>query len=45
MILNDIHPNAKLGENVKVGNFTTICDDVVIGDGTVIEPNGPSHKT
>lgn len=39
MILNDIHPNAKLGENVKVGNFTTICDDVVIGDGTVIEPN------
>ena len=39
MILNDIHPNAKLGENVKVGNYTTICDDVVIGDGTVIEPN------
>lgn len=39
MILNDIHPNAQLGQNVVVGNFTTIHDDVVIGDGTVIEPN------
>ncbi len=39
MKLYDIHPNAKIGENVQVGNFTTICDDVVIGDGTVIEPN------
>lgn len=39
MTLTDIHPNAVIGENVKIGNFTTICDDVVIGDGTVIEPN------
>ena len=39
MILNDIHPNAKIGKNVKIDNFTTICDDVVIGDGTWVGPN------
>jgi len=39
MILNDIHPNAKIGQNVTVGNFTTIYDDVEIGDGTWIAPN------
>ena len=39
MQLNDIHPKAVLGNNVKVGNFSTICEDVVIGDNTVIEPN------
>ena len=39
MILNDIHPDAKIGKNVTVSNFTTICEDVVIGDGTWIGPN------
>ena len=34
MILNDIHPNAQIGNDVKIGNYTTICDDVVIGDGS-----------
>lgn len=39
MILNDIHPNAKIGQNVTIGNFTTICDDVEIGDNCWIAPN------
>lgn len=39
MILYDLHPNAKIGKNVTISNFTTICDDVEIGDGTWIGPN------
>ena len=39
MQLNDISPKAIIGNNVKIGNFSTICEDVVIGDDTVIEPN------
>lgn len=39
MTLNDISPNATLGNNVTIGNFTTVCDDVVIGDGTWVGPN------
>ena len=39
MILYDLNPNAKIGENVTIGNFTTIYDDVEIGEGTVIGPN------
>ena len=35
----DIHPNAKIGENVEISNFVTIYDDVEIGDGTWIGPN------
>ena len=27
-ILKDINPNAKIGKNVEIGNFTTIYDDV-----------------
>lgn len=38
-ILKDIHPNAKIGQNVEIGNFTTIYDDVEIGDNTWIGPN------
>ena len=30
--MNCIHPNAKIGNNVKIGNFTTIHEDVVIVD-------------
>ncbi|MBR4229546.1 MAG: acyl-ACP--UDP-N-acetylglucosamine O-acyltransferase [Bacteroidales bacterium] len=39
MILYDLHPNAKIGQNVTISNFSTICDDVEIGDGTWIGPN------
>lgn len=34
MTLYDLHPDAKIGQNVKISNFTTICEDVEIGDGT-----------
>ncbi|MBK7130586.1 MAG: acyl-ACP--UDP-N-acetylglucosamine O-acyltransferase [Crocinitomicaceae bacterium] len=37
--LAQIHPKAKLGNNVSVGPFSVIHDDVEIGDGTVIESN------
>lgn len=42
--LANIHPNAKLGENVKIDPFVTIEDDVVIGDGTWIGPNAVIMK-
>lgn len=35
----DIHPNAKIGNNVEIGSFVTIAEDVEIGDGTWIGPN------
>lgn len=34
-----IHPDAKLGQGVKVGHFSVIESDVEIGDGTVISHN------
>ena len=37
--LSNIHPGAKLGKDVKVDAFTTIEEDVIIGDGTWIGPN------
>ncbi|MEM9917274.1 MAG: acyl-ACP--UDP-N-acetylglucosamine O-acyltransferase [Bacteroidota bacterium] len=37
--LRNIHPSAKIGENVKIGPFVTIEEDVEIGDGTDIGPN------
>lgn len=37
--LNSIHPKAKLGKDVIVEAFSTIYDDVEIGDGTWIGPN------
>jgi UDP-N-acetylglucosamine acyltransferase len=37
--LSNIHPEAKLGKDVKVDAFTTIEGDVVIGDGTWVGPN------
>lgn len=39
MVLYDLNPNAKIGSNVTISNFSTICDDVEIGDGTWIGPN------
>jgi UDP-N-acetylglucosamine acyltransferase len=37
--MNNIHRNAKIGRNVEVGPFTTIEEDVVIGDGCKIAAN------
>ena len=34
-----VHPGAKIGENVIIGNFSVIHDDVEIGDGTEIASN------
>lgn len=34
-----VHPEAKIGNNVNIGNFSTICDDVEIGDNTIIGNN------
>lgn len=31
-----VHPKAELGANVTIGPYSVICEDVVIGDGTVI---------
>ncbi|MGI2298431.1 acyl-ACP--UDP-N-acetylglucosamine O-acyltransferase [Candidatus Cardinium hertigii] len=36
---SDIHPGAMLGKSVNIGNFVTIQEDVVIGDGTYIGPH------
>lgn len=38
-VLANIHPNAKIGDNVVIEPFVTITADVVIGDGTWIGPN------
>ncbi len=35
----DVNPDAKIGNNVSIGNFTTIHEDVEIGDNTVIYSN------
>lgn len=37
--LASIHPEAVIGENVKIGPFVTIDQNVQIGDGTEIAPN------
>ena len=37
--MNNIHPEAQIGKNVKVGPFVTIERDVIIGDNTEIGPN------
>jgi UDP-N-acetylglucosamine acyltransferase len=37
--LAQIHTDAKIGEGVEIGPFTTIYGDVVIGEGTWIGPN------
>jgi UDP-N-acetylglucosamine acyltransferase len=37
--LCNIHPNARIGENVTIESFVTIAEDVIIGDGTWIGPN------
>jgi UDP-N-acetylglucosamine acyltransferase len=37
--LSVVHPNAKIGENVEIGPFVYIEEDVVIGDNTWIGPS------
>lgn len=37
--LSVVHPDAKIGENVTIGPFTTIAADVVIGDNCWIAPH------
>ncbi len=39
MTLYDLNPNAKIGKDVTICNFTTIYEDVEIGDGCWIGPN------
>jgi len=38
-LLANIHPNAKIGQNVVIEPFATVGDNVEIGDGTWIGPN------
>jgi len=38
-MMNQIHPTAKLGKNVKIDAFTVIHEDVEIGDGTWVGSN------
>ncbi len=35
----DVHPDAKIGNNVHIGNFSTIHENVEIGDNCVIHGN------
>ncbi len=37
--LTQIHPNARIAENVTIESFTSIAEDVEIGAGTWIGPN------
>jgi len=37
--LSDVHPSAKLGDQIEIGPFTSIAADVEIGEGTWIGPN------
>lgn len=37
--MTNIHPEARIGQNVSISPFTTIESDVVIGDNTWIGPN------
>jgi UDP-N-acetylglucosamine acyltransferase len=37
--LSDVHPSAKIADQVEIGPFTSIAADVEIGEGTWIGPN------
>ncbi|MBQ0116116.1 MAG: acyl-ACP--UDP-N-acetylglucosamine O-acyltransferase [Bacteroidales bacterium] len=41
--LASIHPDAKIGKDVKIGPFVTIDANVEIGDGTIIDSNATIH--
>ena len=32
-----VSPKAKIGKNVRIGHFSVVHDDVIIGDNTIIE--------
>ncbi len=36
---SDVHPTARIGDQVQIGPFTSIAADVEIGEGTWIGPN------
>ena len=38
-IINFIHPDAKLGKDVRIGHFSVVEADVEIGEGTIIDNN------
>jgi UDP-N-acetylglucosamine acyltransferase len=38
-VMNQVHPDARIGKNVEIGPFSTISADVEIGVGTWIGPN------
>lgn len=42
--LASIHPDAKIGKDVKIGPFVTIDSNVEIGDGTIIDSNATIHS-
>lgn len=42
--LSNVHPEAKIGKDVKIESFVTIDKDVNIGDGTWIGPNAVIMK-
>ena len=37
--LYSVHPDAKIGNNARIGNFTVIHEDVEIGDNVLIHGN------
>jgi UDP-N-acetylglucosamine acyltransferase len=37
--LSDVHPSAKIADQVEIGPFTSVAADVEIGEGTWIGPN------
>lgn len=37
--LANVHPNAKIGENVEIEAFATVYEDVIIGEGSWVGPN------
>ncbi len=44
MEINYISPKSKLGNNVQIGKFAVIEDDVVIGENCIIGHNVIIHK-
>ena len=37
--LASIHPSAQIGKDVEIGPFVTINQNVIIGDGCIIDSN------
>ena len=43
--LYSVHPDAKIGQNVSIGNFTNVHEDVEIGDNCEIHGNVTDRKS